>query len=231
MAQRKRSAWLGNFSPMKSRTSSDTNLSNGKTQRVRDFKIILFTAVVTSILLVELINLFNLDVNFTSQDLVNSPPAAAPAPSPTIPSNQTGSVALTTSQLKAEIAKIGVPVFWLGDQAGALYTLTNLNNGAQIFVRYLPDGKVPTGENSTNRVISTYAYPKAFDTLKSASKNSADGVGANGPDGSFIYYSKNKKTNVYVAFPTIEAQIEIYDPTEGAALKLANTKGLVQLIK
>ena len=231
MARKQRSAWVGTLNTSKKRGSEDMASSSAGSNRARDIKIVLATFVVTAIVLVELINIFNLDLNFSNSNSAAPAATSEPVPTPSVPANQSGNVALTSAQLKEEVAKIGVPVFWLGEEKGAKYTLTNLNSGAQVFVRYLPDGNLPANGTSTNRVISTYAYQNAFDTLKSASKNSADGVGVNGPDGSFIYYGKAKKTNVYIAFPKIEAQIEIYDPTEGTALKLANQKGLVQLIK
>lgn len=231
MAQKRRSAWVGGLSSKRSGASNDDFSDGSKSNRARDLKIILATFVVTAVLLVELINIFNWDLNFSNPSSSSSQSNTETSNTPVVPDNQSGNVALSAAQLKEEVAKVGVPVYWLGEESGAKYTLTVLNNGGQIFVRYLPDGKLPTNGTSTNRVISTYAYPNAFDTLKSASKNSADGVGVTGPNDSFIYYGKNKKTNVYVAFPKVDVQIEIYDPAEGTALKLANQKGLVQLVK
>ena len=87
--------------------------SSAGSNRARDIKIVLATFVVTAIVLVELINIFNLDLNFSNSNSAAPAATTEPAPTPSVPANQSGNVALTSAQLKEEVAKIGVPVFWL----------------------------------------------------------------------------------------------------------------------
>lgn len=143
---------------------------------------------------------------------------------------QSGQVALTEAQLRAEVKKITVPVYWVGAQAGALYTLENQAN-TRIFVRYLPDGKIPPQGEASKRIVGTYILKGAFDSTKQAGTTIANGIGYINDDGAAVYYNSTSPTNVYVAFPNVDAQIEIFDPTKGIAVQLATSKGTLQQIK
>jgi hypothetical protein len=46
-----------------------------------------------------------------------------------------------------------------------------------------------------------------------------------------VYFNKNVPTNIYLAYPGIDYQIEIYDPDPKEAVSIATTQGRVQLIK
>ena len=80
------------------------------------------------------------------------------------------------------------------------------------------------------RVIATYAEADAFKTTQEAG-NQAEGVSLANPDGSVVYFNKNAPNNVYVAYPGVDYQIEIYDPDAKTAVTLATTSNQIQLIK
>ena len=227
MANRKRSGWVGQKNDY-SDFSMDTSSNKG-----RDFTLIAGTVVATVTIMVLVINLFGLNLDFTNSK-PNTNIAAGTTNTNNAPqyanTNQSGQVALSETELRAEVAKISVPVYWVGPQQGAKYTLENQAN-ARIFVRYLPDGKIPPTGEASKRVIGTYRVANAFQTTKSAGSSVANGVGVTGPSGEAIFYVQSNPKNVYVAFPGVDAQIEIFDPETGGALKLATQKGLVQVIK
>lgn len=145
-------------------------------------------------------------------------------------SPQGGQVALTESQLRGEVKKIKVPVYWVGPQSGARYTLENQAN-TRIFVRYLPDGKIPPQGEATKRIIGTYILQEAFDSTKKAGATIANGIGFINDDGAAVYYNTSSPNNVYVAYSNVDAQIEIFDPVKGVAVQLATVKGALQQIK
>lgn len=66
--------------------------------------------------------------------------------------------------------------------------------------------------------------------MKTAAK-SATGVSFTNPDGSIVYYLKASPLHVYIAFKDLAYQIEIFDPTPGASLKLATTPGILKTIR
>lgn len=199
----------------------------------RELKLIVSTVMATSVILVLLINLFGINVDFTNSISSNNQSGTQGSTNSDqlYPSNnQSGQVVLTEAELRAEVAKISVPVYWVGPLSGAKYTLENQLN-ARVFVRYLPDGVLPPTGEATKRVIGTYKVANAFDTTKSASASVANSVGVTGANGEAIFYVQSNAKNVYVAFPGVDAQIEIYDPEPGASLKLATQKGLLQVIR
>lgn len=80
------------------------------------------------------------------------------------------------------------------------------------------------------RVIATYNEANAYESTQQAG-NQAEGVSLANTDGSIVYFSKNAPNNVYLAYPSIDYQIEIYDPDAKTAVTLATTSNQVQLIK
>jgi hypothetical protein len=46
-------------------------------------------------------------------------------------------------------------------------------------------------------------------------------TGFRNPNGSVVFYAKNRNTDIYLAFPGKEVQIEIFDPLAGQSLSLA----------
>lgn len=139
-----------------------------------------------------------------------------------------GTVALTEQELRDATKQLGVPVYWVGPQERALYTLDSRVNG-QVFVRYLPDGNGAEDTQPNYRVIATYTMKDAYKSTQDAGTLDG-GLGFTNSDGAAVYYSKSTPTNVYVAFPSKDVQIEIYDPNSGQALQLATSPGQVQMV-
>lgn len=146
-------------------------------------------------------------------------------PTPTANLNASGQAALSESQLRAEVRKVGGSIFWAGSLSGAKYTFNHIAAG-QDYIRYLPNGQGLSDTNQNYRVIATYKEATAYDTIVAAAKLKT-GVSLTNPDGSVVYYAKATPTHVYMAFKNFPYQIEIFDPIPGASLKLATTPGAV----
>lgn len=153
----------------------------------------------------------------------NSTPVATPTP--TANANSSGQAALSEDQLKAEVRKVGGSIFWAGAMPGAKYTFNHIAAG-QDYIRYLPNGQGLSDTNQNYRVIATYKEATAYATIVAAAKLKT-GVSMTNPDGSVVYYAKATPTHVYMAFKNFPYQIEIFDPTPGASLKLATTPGAI----
>jgi len=137
-------------------------------------------------------------------------------------------VGLSTTGIKTAVDALGRggKVYWLGPVQGDQYTLVSKANG-QVTVTYVPAGQDPKS-NGNWRAVGTYPVAGAFSVTKTAGANPGSKLVTNS-DGSIVVYSDSRPTNVYVAFPGVNYQIEIYDPTPGAALQAA-TGGLVTSI-
>jgi hypothetical protein len=140
-----------------------------------------------------------------------------------------GQMALTEAELKSVVVNLNSVIYWVGPLENAKYTLDVTDAGAA-FVRYLPNGE---GANDTAKnylIVATYRVNAAYDAVRTAG-NEQDGIGLLTSDGAAVYYNKNAATNVYLAYPGQDLQIEVFDPTPGKALQLVNTIGLVKPIR
>jgi hypothetical protein len=155
--------------------------------------------------------------------------------SPTLPDRTTlaaktnGGVCLTENELRTLIQENNIQAYWTGPIKDATYSVNSSTPG-QVFIRYVPSGEKCDDLSSNFRVIATYTEANAFATTEAAGAT-ADGVSLINTDGSIVYFNKNLPSNIYVAYPGIEYQIEVYDPVPKEALILATTQGKLQMIK
>jgi hypothetical protein len=150
-------------------------------------------------------------------------PAASPA-SPAQPKAAAKPVR-TFGPVAASVAKLRViararPVYWAGPKPAARYELTQTTNG-RVYIRYLPRG-IRVGSRKNVRFVGTYALPGAYKALRKAAKAAGD-VTFKAPRGGLAIYSKTGPTNVYLAFPGSNYQIEVYDPNPSRARQLVKS--------
>ena len=142
---------------------------------------------------------------------------------------KTGQIALSEQELKSVVMNLNSVIYWAGPLENAKYTL-NVDEAGAAFIRYLPNGE---GANDTEKkylTVATYKVNAAFDAVKAAG-NEQDGIGLITADGAAVYYNKNSASNVYLAYPGQDLQIEVFDPTPGRALQLVNTTGLLKPVR
>ena len=140
----------------------------------------------------------------------------------------TGKVPLTEKELISAVKQLAVDVYWAGPVEGAKYTLSAPAEG-QVYVRYLPNGEGLTDTKPNYVVIATYATPDAF-TATQAAGNQTNGVTFISTQGAAVFYSKDAPTNVYVAYPNIDIQIEVFSPIAQTALDIASKQGALRLV-
>ena len=141
----------------------------------------------------------------------------------------TGKVALTESELIDAVKQLGVDVYWAGPVKGAKYTLAVPADG-QAYVRYLPNGDGLTDTKPNYVVIATYTTTNAFSATQAAG-NQSNGVTFVNTEGAAVFYNKDTPTNVYVAYPNLNYQIEVFDPIAATALDIASKQGALRLVK
>lgn len=146
----------------------------------------------------------------------------------TLAAKISGGVCLTEKELKNLVVEQKLSAYWSGPVNGATYSL-NANQSGQVFIRYIEKGQQCDSQTRDFRVIATYSQVGAFDSTKAAG-NQANGVSLGNSDGSIVYFNKESPTNVYLAYPGIDYQIEIYDPNPKKAVSLATTPNQIRLI-
>ena len=147
----------------------------------------------------------------------------------TFTAQTSGGVALSESELISIVKKLNRVVFWSGPQKNAKYTI-NASAKGQIYLRYLPNGQGLSDTNANYRVIATYDVQDAFKSTQAAA-NQSNGISLSNPDGAAVFYNKATPTNVYMAYPNLNYQIEIFDPHENTSINLASTSGTITKIK
>jgi hypothetical protein len=132
-----------------------------------------------------------------------------------------GPAAATPAALRALSAKSKQPIYWVGPRRGQTYELTR-TRGGRVYVRYLPKGAAIGNRRADYTIVGTYPTPGALQVLKSLAKQPNE-KSVQAPGGGIAVYSTSAPTNVYVAFPGQNVQIEVFDPSARRALRLVTT--------
>jgi hypothetical protein len=130
------------------------------------------------------------------------------------PANAT---AVSVDQIRTLATSVAHPVFWVGPKAGYTYELTRTSNGS-IFIRYLPPGE-KVGIKTPYLTVATYPFPGAYEAIQAVSKQKDVTPITVAHNGIAEVSSKNPQS-VHAAYPGIDYQIEVFDPTAGTATAL-----------
>jgi hypothetical protein len=133
------------------------------------------------------------------------------------PSSRTAAIAVTRDDLRRLAAALRHPVFWLGPKAGETYELTQTPNG-RVYVRYLPHG-VALGASEPYLTVATYPFAGAFTTV-SKQATATGVVSARLAHGGLAVLDRAYPKSVHLAFPGLNYQVEVYDPSPGRAMAL-----------
>jgi hypothetical protein len=139
-----------------------------------------------------------------------------------------GPVAASQDRLRKLADEEGHGVYWIGPEANTTYELTRTSAG-RIFVRYLPKG-VPVGiDRADYTIVGTYPVPNATGVLEGLAGKSGENK-LSVPNGGIAVYSSSQPTNVYVAYPGSNLQIEVFDPSAEHAQRIV-TSGRVEPVR
>jgi hypothetical protein len=140
----------------------------------------------------------------------------------------TGPVETTTAKLRALSLELGHPIYWAGPQPDRKYELTRTSDD-RIFVRYLPRDVQIGIRQAAFTIIGTYPVVNAYKVLQQLGKKPHEHNFA-APVGGFAVYSSEQPSNVYLAYPGSNLQIEVYDPSPQQARGLI-TSGQVAAVR
>jgi hypothetical protein len=132
------------------------------------------------------------------------------------PPRSNGPTAATMAGLEHLERAIGQPIYWAGPKKGYTYEVTRRSDGA-IFVRYLPAGVRVGDPRGDFLIIVTYPYPNALAALQGV----ANGKGIAIPGGGLALVHAGYEKSVNLAYPGVDYQVEVYDPSPRAARGVA----------
>jgi hypothetical protein len=129
-------------------------------------------------------------------------------------------VPVSEQGLETLAGALAQPIFWAGTKPGYHLELTRESDG-RVFIRYLPLG-VKIGSDRSFVTIGTYPLQGAYTVTKTvAARHGSVSVPVQG--GGVAFYAQSDPTNVYVAYPSYDAQIEVYDPWAPGARKIVTS--------
>lgn len=134
-------------------------------------------------------------------------------------------VSATSGRLHDLSVEVGRPVYWLGPRADSTYELTRTTLD-RIYVRYLPSGVAVGTKDAKYPLVGTYPVDNAYDVLKQLATTSGESS-FSAPKGGIAVYSTARPTNVYLAYPGSDVQIEVYDPSAEHARELITSGQVV----
>ena len=139
-------------------------------------------------------------------------------------SSSTVATAASVQELRALAVARNHPIYWAGPRSAVTYELTRAPGG-HVFVRYLPPG-AKVGTDHPYLTIGTYPIDDAFAVTKALS-NDVSSVRVAVGNGGVAFYARARPTNVYLAYPGRNIQVEVYDPAAGAARRLVAANHIV----
>jgi len=134
---------------------------------------------------------------------------------------------VSVDSLREAAAGGKTPVYWAGERQGTELELSRPEDG-RTYVRYLTDGAKAGDPRADFLTVGTYALENPLAALRRQGREPG-GVLGNAPGGATVYFDQSKPQSVYVAFPGVEAQIEVYDPNFKQALQLVNSGQIVPI--
>jgi hypothetical protein len=129
-----------------------------------------------------------------------------------------GPAIVTPSELRERVAALGRRVYWIGADDGRSLELT-VTAKSDVFLRYLPPGAA-AGDKRAFLTVGTYSLPNG-DAVTRGIGREPGAVSRQLTGGRIAVFRRSRPTSVYVSWPTLDYQVEVYSPVPGEAKRLA----------
>jgi hypothetical protein len=136
-----------------------------------------------------------------------------------------GAEIVSVNELREASAPRATPIYWAGERPGAELELSEAEGG-RTYVRYLTGGAQANDPRAGFLTVGTYRVANPVAALREQGRKPG-GVTTRGPAGSTVYFDRKGPHSVYVAFPGVGAEIEVYDPNFETALRLVDSGKIV----
>jgi hypothetical protein len=129
-----------------------------------------------------------------------------------------GPIGLSAKGLRTLTETVDQPIYWAGAKPGYLYELTRTTTG-KVFVRYLPPGANVGSKKTIYLIVATYPVPHAFQSLKNLANQKHVAI----PRGGIAIVDEKHPQSVHLAYPGVDYQLEVYDPSPARSLQVARS--------
>lgn len=132
---------------------------------------------------------------------------------------------VSADELEEAVEDEAEPVYWAGEKEGTELELSQPEAG-RTYVRYLTEGAEAGDQRAEFLTVGTYVQQGAVAALRRQAKE-ADGVLGTAPGDAVVYFNRDQPASVYLAYPGVDVQIEVFDPNFTRALQLVNSGQIV----
>jgi hypothetical protein len=132
---------------------------------------------------------------------------------------------VSVESLRDAVAGQGTPVYWAGEQKGAEVELSQPGEG-RTYLRYLTGGAEAGDPRANFLTVGTYAHANPVAALQRQGQQPGGVVGT-APGHATVYFNQKQPHSVYLAYPGVDVEIEVYDPNFTRALQLVNSGQIV----
>jgi hypothetical protein len=137
-----------------------------------------------------------------------------------------GAEIVSADSLQAAAATQATPVYWAGERPGTELELSREEGGDRTYVRYLTGGADAGDSRPDFLTVGTYAQVNPVTALRRQG-NEPGAVLGQAPGNATVYFSRTDPGSVYLAYPGVPVEIEVYDPSFKRALQLVNSGQIV----
>lgn len=151
-----------------------------------------------------------------------------------IDDNESGDSSNASASTKAEIVSVTAlrtaaaaeeaPIYWPGATEGTELELSQ-PSAERTYVRYLPDG-TEAGDPRRFLTVGSYRFPNPTAALRARGAE-PEGVLATAPGEGTVYFSRENPKSVYLAYPGVDVEIEVFAPEFKEALRLVTSGRIV----
>jgi hypothetical protein len=132
---------------------------------------------------------------------------------------------VSTERLREIASEPDAEIYWAGERVETELEFSQPDAGRS-YVRYLTGGAKPGDARANFLTVGTYEQPDPVAALRRQA-NSENGVLGRAPGRATVYFSRTNPHSVYLAYPGVEAEIEVFDPDFKEALQLVDSGQIV----
>lgn len=139
--------------------------------------------------------------------------------------SSSGAEIVSADSLQKTVGGGATPVYWAGERQDTELELSR-EGGDRTYVRYLTGGADAGDRRPNFLTVGTYAQSHAVATLRQQGDQPGAVLGR-APGNATVYFNRTDPGSVYLAYPGIPVEVEVYDPNFKRALQLVNSGQIV----
>ena len=116
---------------------------------------------------------------------------------------------------------LGHPVYWAGEPGREQLELAAEADGS-VYLRYLPEGTEAGDPQQVFLTVGTYPIIDAQGALRRTAQENG-GTLSRLEDGAIVLSTPSSPDSVYLAYPDVDLEIEVYHPDAGRAMQLVRS--------